>query len=365
MTGKLVLENIKHRPLRSMISVLTIAVPVTLILMLVGLSHGFLQDSQQRARGIGADIVVRPKGSSILQVSGAPLPQSMVKFLQDQPHVKLAMGVINQPVENVTLGATGVDLKTFTQMSGGFEYIEGGPFQGPHDILVDRYYAQQHKLHVGDTVKIFNLPWRVAGVIESGKLTRIAFPLDVLQDITANIGRVTQIYLKLDDPKNTAEVVQSLKEQLEDYPIYSMDDFTSFYSVDNVPALKEFIAFVMGVGVVIGFLVVGLSMYMSVLQRTREIGILKSLGASKGFIMRIILSEALLLGIGGTLLGIGMSYGAYWLLRAVFPASIPIVPVPDWWLRAAAVTIGGALLGALYPGLNAARLDPIEALSYE
>ena len=66
----------------------------------------------------------------------------------------------------------------------------------------------------------------------------------------------------------------------------------------------------MGIGVVIGFAVVCLSMYMAVLQRTREIGILKSLGASKGFILGIILSEALLLGLGGTILGILMSYGA-------------------------------------------------------
>ena len=79
----------------------------------------------------------------------------------------------------------------------------------------------------------------------------------------------------------------------------------------------------MGIGVVIGFAVVCLSMYMAVLQRTREIGILKSLGGSKGFILRVILSEALLLGIGGTILGILMSYGAYWLIKTLVPASLP------------------------------------------
>ena len=61
MTGKIVLENLKHRPMRSLLSILLIGVPVTLILCLVGLSHGMIEDSQRRTRGIGADIVVRAR----------------------------------------------------------------------------------------------------------------------------------------------------------------------------------------------------------------------------------------------------------------------------------------------------------------
>jgi putative ABC transport system permease protein len=122
---------------------------------------------------------------------------------------------------------------------------------------------------------------------------------------------------------------------------------------------------IVGIGIVIGFAVVCLSMYMAVLQRTREIGILKSLGASKTFILRIILSEALMLGVGGTILGIVMSYGAYHLIRTLVPASIPMIIVKSWWPIAGLVTIVGAILGALYPGLTAARHDPIEALAYE
>jgi len=122
---------------------------------------------------------------------------------------------------------------------------------------------------------------------------------------------------------------------------------------------------IMGIGVVIGFAVVCLSMYMAVLQRTREIGILKSLGGSKSFILRVILSEALLLGLGGSILGILMSYGAYWLIKTLVPASLPMITVYRWWPIAAGITLAGALLGSLYPGLTAAAHDPIEALAYE
>ncbi|MGA2721544.1 MAG: FtsX-like permease family protein [Bryobacteraceae bacterium] len=364
MTGKLVLENLKHKPMRSLLSILLIGVPVTLILCLVGLSHGFLEDSQRRTRGIGADVIVRPPGSTLLTLSGG-ISDKIVDWLGQQPHVKMAVGAVNQPVQGITLGATGIDLKQFDRMSGGFTYLHGGPFQGPDDVIIDQFYADQQRARVGDRITILNTPWRVCGIIEGGKLAHIVFPLGVLQEKTSHIGQVSQIYLKLDDPANTAAVVQSLKEKLPDYPVYSMAEFTSLYNVNNIPALREFIIVIMAIGVIIGFAVVCLSMYMAVLQRTREIGILKSLGASQVFILRIILTEAVILGIGGTVLGIVMSFGACWLIRTLEPASIPMVIVPVWWAIAGAVTLIGAAFGALYPGLSAARHDTIEALAYE
>jgi putative ABC transport system permease protein len=364
VTAKLVLENLKHKPMRSLLSILLIGVPVTLILCLVGLSHGFLEDSQRRTRGIGADVIVRPPGSTLLTLSGG-ISDKIVDWLGKQPHVKMAVGAVNQPVQGITLGATGIDLKQFNRMSGGFTYLHGGPFQAPGDVIIDQFYADQQRAHVGDRIVILNTPWRVSGIIEGGKLAHIVFPLGVLQEKTSHIGQVSQIYLKLDDVANTAAVVQDLKEKLPDYPIYSMAEFTSLYNVNNIPALREFIIVIMAIGVIIGFAVVLLSMYMAVLQRTREIGILKSLGASQVFILRIILTEAVILGMGGTILGIAMSFGACWLIRTVEPASIPMVIVPFWWPIAGVVTLIGTALGALYPGLSAARHDTIEALAYE
>jgi putative ABC transport system permease protein len=364
VTGKLVLENLKHKPMRSLLSILLIGVPVTLILCLVGLSHGMLEDAARRARGIGADVVFRPAGTSLLTLSGAPLPEKMVDYLQQQPHVQLAIGVINHPIQT-PLVATGVELDKFNQMSGGFIYSEGGPFQRPDDIIIDQFYAQQKKVHAGGTIRLLDHDWHIRGVIEGGKLARIVFPLRVLQDLTGNPGKVSQIYLKLDNPANTDAVVQSLKKQLPEHQIYSMAELTSLYSVNTIPGLSEFIYVIMGIGVIIGFAVVCLSMYMAVLQRTREIGILKALGASKSFILRIILAEAALLGIGGTILGILMSFGAWWLIRTLVPASIPMIIVYSWWPKALVITLVGVSFGALYPGLSAARHDPIEALAYE
>jgi len=218
VTGKLVLENLKHKPMRSLLSILLIGVPVTLILCLVGLSHGFLEDSQRRTRGIGADVIVRPPGSTLLTLSGG-ISDKIVDWLGQQPHVKMAVGAVNQPVQGITLGATGINLKQFDQMSGDFTYLYGGPFQSPNDVIIDQFYADRQHAHVGDRITILNTPWRVCGIIEGGKLAHIVFPLGVLQEKTSNTGKVSQIYLKLDDTANTAAVVQDLKEKLPDYPI--------------------------------------------------------------------------------------------------------------------------------------------------
>jgi putative ABC transport system permease protein len=350
--------------MRSLLSALLIAVPVTLILALVGLSHGMLEDSARRARGVGADVWVRPPGTSLLSLSGAPLSEKLAGRLEQEPHVRMAVGAVVHPIQ-AALFVTGIDLKRFEQMSGGFTYVEGGPFRGPNDVLVDRYYAQQRRVHVGDTLTLVNRDWRVCGIVEGGKLARIVLPIGVLQELTSNTGKVSQIYLKLDDPAHTGSVVESLKALLPGYQIYPIEELASMYSVNNIQGLREFIVVIMSIGVVIGFAVVCLSMYMAVLQRTREIGILKSLGATHWFILRSILAESVVLGLGGTLLGIVLSFGAWWLIRTLVPASIPMVIVPAWWPIAGGITLVGTSLGALYPGLNAARQDPIEALAYE
>ena len=365
MIGKLVLENLKHRPMRSLLSILLIGVPVTLILSLVGLTQGMLRDSQRRQQGIGADIILRAStASSVISFTGAAIPAKVVDLIDKLPHVKLAMGVLTHSIDP-PLVMSGVDFDRFNRMNGGFEYLRGGPIRNPGEILIDKPYATQKGVSVGGVIRLLNREWRVAGIIGPGKLTRIAVPLDVLQDLDGYSNKVSQVFVKVDRPSDIAAVMQELHETLPNYTVNSMEEWIAAFSVQNIPGIREFTVVIIVIGVVIGFSVVCLSMYMAVLQRTREIGILKSLGASKGFILAIILVEAELLGVGGTILGILFSFGAYWLIQTLVPASIPMIIVPTWWPIAGFITLVGTGLGALYPGLTAAAHDPIEALAYE
>jgi putative ABC transport system permease protein len=347
-----------------MLSILLIAVPVTLILTLIGLSRGFLEDSARRSRGVGADIVFRPPGTALMTLSGAPMPERLVDALSHEPHVVQATGVVVQSIGGFD-NVTGIDPDSFARMSGGFAYIEGHGFQNPGDILVDQYYASQRGVHAGGRINVLNREWNVAGIVEPGKLAHLFLPLPELQNLIGATGKVSQIYLKLDNPNNTQQTVDYLKTKYDGYPVYSMKEMVSLISVNNIPLLAGFINAVIGIGVVIGFAVVSLSMYMAVLQRTREIGILKSLGASNGFVMGIIISEAFALGLGGTITGIILSFASRWAMQHVVPASLPAAIVPSWWPIAGLVAMGAALLGAIYPGVLAVQQDPIEALAYE
>lgn len=365
MTNKLVIENLKHRPVRTALSAIAIGVEVTMMLTLVGISYGMLEDSARRAQGVGADIIVRPPGTSIITLSGAPLDERLVdKFFMKQSHVKLAVGSMVHPVKGFTT-ITGIELDQFDKLSGGFKYIEGGRFRNPDDILVDRYFARQNNLHPGDRIDLIGHSWRVAGVVEEGKLARIVLPLHVLQDLTSGVGKVSQIYVKLDDPKNIAAVLAEFKRKLPDYQIYSAEELVSLISINNVPGLKPFIGVIIGIAIVVGFLVVFLSMYTAVLERTREIGILKALGATPGFVIGVLLRETFLLAVIGSVAGILMTYGTCWLIMALVPGALSAKIVYSWWPIAGVVSLVGAVLGAAYPGWRAASQDPIEALSYE
>jgi putative ABC transport system permease protein len=365
VTGKLVFENLRHRPLRTMLSTLLISVSVTLILTLVGLSFGLSEESQSRQSGVGADIVIRGStASSVINFSPASIPERAIQVIEQQPHVKLATGTTMHSVD-FPLVATGVDLAKFNAMSGGFTYLAGGPLQKPGDVLIDKSYAQQKEKHVGDSISLMNHDWHIAGIIDTGKLTRVAVSLKELQQLDDVQGKVAQIYVKLDDPANTAAVIQELKKLMPSYDIRSMQEYLDGFSIASIKGVKPFLTVMIGVGVFSGFITVWLSMYMVVLQRTREIGILKSLGASKTFIMGIIEMEALIIGFTGTIVGILLSFVAYWFISHFVPASIPMLIKPLWWPIAAVIALVASALGALYPGLSAARHDPIEALAYE
>lgn len=364
MLNKLVVENLRQRPVRTSLSVLAIGVEVTMMLTLVGISYGTLHEAARRARGVGADILVRPPASSIISLSSSPMPEKLVPFLMKQPHVIFATGTMGQPLGGFDV-LTGIDIAQFNRLSGGFRFLRGGPFQYDDDIIVDEYYARERKLSLGSEITLANHNWRVSGIFESGKLSHICARLTVLQALTGNPGRLSQIYLRVDDPAHTQAIVNQLRDRMPGYSIYTMEEFTSLLTINSVGLLRDFIGVVIGIAVIVGFITVTMAMYTAVLERTREIGILKALGASSGYIMNLLFRETLLIAILGCILGIAMTGGSKWLMMHAAPASLAQETVYRWWPIASGVSILGALSGAVFPAWKAVKQDVIQALAYE
>jgi putative ABC transport system permease protein len=160
-------------------------------------------------------------------------------------------------------------------------------------------------------------------------------------------------------------VADQLKVALNDNQIYSINALMDAYSISNIGMLRDFIDVVIAVAVLVGFIVVSITMYTAVLERTREIGIIKAVGGSSALVLSILLRETLLLAIFGMLLGIVFTYGTQWLMKHFEPGSLVQETVYVWWAYAGGIAIAGAMLGAIVPGMKAVRQDVTEALSYE
>ncbi|MGD0214366.1 MAG: ABC transporter permease [Terriglobales bacterium] len=368
MMNRMIVGNLVHRPVRSLISIVAVALEVTLILLIVGLCVGMLQDQQSRAAGIGADVIVMPPGSSFIAgLTGSPMPIKVAGILAKLPHVEKVAPVITAISTAGTLEIiTGIDLQSYESLSGGFQFLKGGPFQDKNDVIVDDLFAQSKHAQIGDTIEILNNSFRICGIVEHGKGGRKFLPLSTMQDLTGSRDKASVMYLKLDDPANADTVVDEVKHVpgMDRYVSSSMATYLSMMTPTKYPYLSTFLRVVIWISVIIGVLVIFQAMYAAVMERTREIGILKSMGASKFYIVNVVLRETALLALGGIVVGVAFSLTT----RAILAHKLPLLQVivsRGWIVRAALIAIASAIAGALYPAFKAAQKDPIDALAYE
>ncbi|MGA8937710.1 MAG: FtsX-like permease family protein [Acidobacteriaceae bacterium] len=367
--NKLILGNLVHRPLRSVISAFAVAIEVIMILSVVAIFYGILNGSRQQTTGIGMDMIVHPgAASALMMTSSASADVRIAKVLGGLPHVQMVAPVnvkftAGSSIENIY----GIDFQSYNALRP-FVFLSGGPFKSPYDLIVDDLQAQKGKgLKVGDTVKVLNHQFTVCGIVEHGKGARKYISLTTMDALDNNPGKASMFYLKTEDPPKYQDDVRKeilATDGLQDWSVQTIEEFLSILTPEHLPGFNIALNVVISIATIIGFLVIFQSMYTAVLERTREIGILKSMGAGRLVIVSVVLRETMLLAIVGTTLGVIATYLLKDVLRARFPTfSFQLTVV--WVLNAIAIALVGALLGALYPALKAARKDPIDALSYE
>jgi putative ABC transport system permease protein len=366
MMGELIARNLLHRPMRTFIGVMAVAVEVALVVLIVGLTSGLLSETAKRIEGIGADIMVQPPAASVfLGFSGAPMPIKIAAVLKKQKYVQsVAPALLQFNSSGGVEVVYGIDPESFRAVSGGFVFIQGRDMEGPDDLLVDDWAAKAKKIKVGETYNLLNHNWHVAAIIEHGKGARLFVPLTTLQDLVGARDKASIFLLRCTRPEHTEDVMEELRHVLPSYTIRPLKDFLSLMTATNIPGLQTFIHAMIGLAVAIGLLVIFLTMYTTVIERTRDIGVLKSLGADRSFIIRSLLSESTALCILGIATGVALAY----LVRAAFLAGFPTLSInitTAWILRASGIALAGAILGASYPAWLASRKDPVEALSYD
>lgn len=354
--------------MRSLISVLAVSIEVIMILSIVAIFMGMLDDQKQRTNGIGADLVVSPSNASFMNgMSGAPMSVKLADFLRKLPHVAVASPVISDFSMSGNIEILyGIDYPTYNALKP-FVFLAGGPFQGPYDVIVDDVFAHGGSgRQIGDSITILNHSFRICGIVESGKGGRKLIPIDTMGSLIAADGKASVIYLKSDSPANDQLIVDEIHATrgLGNYRVQTMADLISLYTPSRFPGFDIALRVVISIAFIVGFLVIFQSMYTAILERTREIGILKSLGASKLAIVSVVLRETALLAVAGVVLGIVGTYGVRALLAVKYPLFAFELTTP-WMGRGALIAFVGSILGALYPAWIASRKDPIDALAYE
>jgi putative ABC transport system permease protein len=362
----LVVSNIRQRPIRTLVSVAGVALGVCLVMLFTGLARGMANDLQRRAANVRAEIIFTRPGAMQLTASTANLSTKYVESLKQIDGVAEALPVIRYVFQGGRgFGfeqIEGVEWEPFARVNE--IHIETGrPPQAPDEVVIDETKARNNKLRIGDNLKLFgDKPYRIVGIYSPESGARVKMTLQAMQEALESPGKATYILIKLRNPSEEVAVAKRIDEALPGNKIQlTRDLFTSLEK--TIPFLGVFLRLLVGLAAVVSALVVMLAMYTTITERTREIGILKALGAPRRYIVFIIESEALLISAVGLVAGFIFSFAIGYAIHQAYGLFFEFSW--SWGLTAAAIGILGGALGALYPAVRASNLDAVSALAYE
>ena len=362
----LVTSNIRQRPIRTLVSVAGIALGVSLVMLFTGLARGMSNELQRRATNVRAELIFMRPGAVQLTAMTANLDTRYTERLKAIEGVEEALPVIR----HFSQGTSGIGIEqidgvpwdAYAQLNGISMVAGQGP-QALNEVVIDQIKARNNNLGVGDTLKPFGTdPYRIVGIYEPESGARVKMSLEAMQQALEAEGKCTFIFVKLRNPDQLQEVAGRIDRELPGNTIQpTREVFASFEQ--SIPYLGVFLRVLVVLAAVVSSLVVMLAMYTTITERTREIGILKAMGASRGYIVGIIEKEAILISVIGLVAGFAVSMIAGYLIHKTY--GLVFEYSWAWALVAAAIGLVGGIVGALYPAWRASNLDAVNALAYE
>ncbi|HEX8499056.1 MAG TPA: ABC transporter permease [Pyrinomonadaceae bacterium] len=362
----LVTANVRQRPVRAVVSAAGVALGVCLVMLFTGLARGLSNDLQRRSQNLKADIIFTRSGGTELMSTTANLPVQYAEELLKVEGIAQAI----PDIRYVSQGGKGfgfeqvegVDWNQFAAMNE-MTLVAGRAPEAVDEVVVDEAKARNNNLSVGSEIRLFgNQTYRVTGVYTPEAGPRVKMSLAAMQDALEAPGKCTWIYVRLKEPEQAAEMARRIDEQLPGNKIQLTRDIITNIE-KSIPYLGVFLRTLVGLSALVSGLVVMLAMYTTITERTREIGILKALGASRGYIVGEIEKEAVLISFVGVAAGFAVSFAAGFLIQRAY--ALPFEYSWAWGLTAALIGLLGGALGALYPAVRAANLDAVSALAYE
>ncbi|HOD83755.1 MAG: ABC transporter permease YtrF precursor [Planctomycetes bacterium ADurb.Bin126] len=399
------LANVLHHKLRSVLSSLGIGIGICMLITLAGLTRGSLYEIADRWESVGADLILfaRGWGEDATIRSGAGVSDKLARIMTERHK-----DIVDQAVPVFTWSmklagqdhmAAGVDPRQWQILTGGRTLSEGRLFDPDnrfaawlekrllggggdenevvdirpaelsdpaHDgleLVIDSRLAKVGKFRVGQKVQTANHTWTITGIVPAGVMTRIFLPRRTAQFLfSGDIQKSTMIFIKLRAGVDVGPACERLSEATAQ-DVFPLDRYRSMLT-SRWRVMFVYVDMVNAVALVIAFLFIMVTLYTMVLQRTREVAILKSCGASNAFIIWQVLAESLLLTGAGAAMGVALSFLAAWLIATLKP--LLTVTITWQWIAAAVVVAAvGAAVAAVYPAWRATRVDMASVLTLE
>ena len=332
--SSLVFSNMLHRPARTAVSVIGIGIGILLIVFTIGLANGSLRERATREANVGAEIMFRAPGS--MGMSGADtlrLPVSMVADIEQVDGVAgcVPIGQNTVPASEGITGSRLIDGVPFEQYAAmsGLQIVSGRKFtDGTDEMISDSAWLQQRKANIGEKFQIYDRDFVIVGTYEPSAGARIKIGLSTMQAQLGSQGKASAFLVKVKDGFTADAVAENLHNKYPDNQIILTRELEELY-MQGIPALNVFLNVVIGVAGAISGLIILLTMYTTVTERTRQIGVLKSLGMSNTNIALTIIQEALLISICGIVFGVSATYLLKVALAKWTTLTVAIANCPD------------------------------------
>ena len=363
---RLAVANIFQKKVRSIISLLAVGLGIALLLVLVGMTQGSIAEVAQRIQNVGGDIIVQQTGTTnFLALRSGILPEKYRDKLLAIPGVAAVSPVVTWTTSfrNQLYVVYGIDPEQFSSIGGGLQIVAGRTLQSSGEVVVDSRMAAATHLALGDDIDMLGSTFRIVGIAKEGIGARIFLLMSELQGMLHQEERVSLFFVRCASPGVVKQTAAAIETSLKGVRCQLLEGFADEMA-RSMSGLKEFISAVTVTTLLVSLLVIALAMYMTVLEKTREIGILKSLGASRRFIVGNILVESLLLTGAGVLAGFVLTFAAIRFIAWSYPL-LTVKVTPFWIAASAALGIAAGILGAIYPAWFAVRQDPVQALAHE
>ncbi|MCK4433711.1 MAG: ABC transporter permease [Methanomicrobia archaeon] len=372
----IVYKNILRRKARTFLSLLGIMIGVSAIVALVGVSNGLRSSAFDVMGNLTGDISVTTSGTFF---TVEPMDESVIDEIRDIKGVKYVAPVVIifdieamtgggqgpssfevygiDPVAEKLIGTSATDVKVGRELRVGDRY----------KMIVGSMYAKMEDLKVGSKVMFYDEQFEIVGIMETGNFIMDqmrAIPIDIAREVAEiDPNIIHMVRVKVEKPGTEKEVALRINLIVPNIEATTSSEQTEQISefLDMIQTMTWAIS---AIAAIVGGIGIMNTMLMSVIERTKEIGVFKAVGWSNNDVLKMILLEGFLLGLFGGILGIGggkLTTIAFASFLRGFQADITLVLVGEAMLFA--VSLG--VFGGIYPAYKAASIDPIDALRNE